>query len=87
MGETLRTKAKGPSMTPPAGQRWTRSTPAEPGVYWFRWDKDGDAIIVVVSIEDCDWRVLEMGNEYSGAFAGYASGEWQGPLTPNEVTE
>jgi len=24
MGETLRTKAKGPSMTPPAGQRWTR---------------------------------------------------------------
>lgn len=74
-------------MTPPTGQRWTRERPTKPGVYWFRWDKDRDAIIVVVLIEDCDWRVLEMGNEYSGAFAGYASGEWQGPLSPNEATE
>jgi hypothetical protein len=74
-------------MTNPAGQRWTRRKPTEPGWYWFRWDKDRDAIIVVVSIEDCDWRVLEMGNTYSGAFAGYTSGEFQGPLTPNEATE
>ena len=74
-------------MTTPAGQRWTREKPSREGVYWFRWSGNSSPLIVSVAKDDCDWRVLEMGNEYDGALGGYSNGEWQGPIFPNEATE
>lgn len=62
---------------------WTRE-PKREGVYWFRWDKDRDAIIVVVLMEYGDWRVMEMGHQYSGALTGYRSGQFLGPLSPTD---
>ena len=62
---------------------WTRERPTKEGVYWFRWGKDRDAIIVLVLIEYGDWRVMEMGHQHSGALAGYVTGEFLGPITPD----
>ena len=66
---------------------WTRERPTKEGVYWFRWGKDRDAIIVLVLIEYGDWRVMEMGHQHSGALAGYGDGEWLGPITPNSYQQ
>ena len=75
----------------PAGQRWTRSTPTEPGWYWFNEQDSVHGQEVV--------HILPWPNENQPQFliARFASGrrgkvtdlcgEWQGPLTPNEATE
>ena len=66
---------------------WTREKPSKEGVYWFRWGKDRDAIIVLVLIEYGDWRVMEMGHQHSGALAGYVTGEFLGPITPDSYQQ
>ena len=66
---------------------WTRKRPTKEGVYWFRWGKDRDAIIVLVLIEYGDWRVMEMGHQHSGALAGYVTGEFLGPITPDSYQQ
>ena len=66
---------------------WTREKPSKEGVYWFRWGKDRDAIIVLVLIEYGDWRVMEMGHQHSGALAGYVTGEFFGPITPDSFQQ
>ena len=66
---------------------WTSKRPTKEGVYWFRWGKDRDAIIVLVLIEYGDWRVMEMGHQHSGALAGYVTGEFLGPITPDSYQQ
>jgi len=67
----------------PAGQRWTRSTPTEPGFYWWRRSVGYHKVLKVydraglcVANGDDDLPIAEI-----------YGGEWQGPLTPNEATE
>ena len=62
---------------------WTREKPSKEGVYWFRWTENSNPLILSVAKDDCDWRVLEMGNQYDGALAGYSGGEFLGPITPD----
>ena len=66
---------------------WTREKPSKEGVYWFRWGKDRDSIIVLVLIEYGDWRVMEMGHQHGGALAGYVTGEFLGPITPDSYQQ
>ena len=62
---------------------WTSEKPSKEGVYWFRWTENSNPLILSVAKDDCDWRVLEMGNQYDGALAGYSGGEFLGPITPD----
>lgn len=62
----------------PAGQRWTRERPTEPGWYWYRAVPDSELIVWVndageVSSLNYDTTVDRM------------PGEWQGPLFPSEA--
>lgn len=66
---------------------WTSQRPNREGVYWFRWSVSSRPLIVSVAKDDCAWRVLEMGNQYDGALAGYSDGEWLGPITPDSYQQ
>ena len=66
---------------------WTREKPSKEGVYWFRWTENSNPLILSVAKDDCAWRVLEMGNQYDGALAGYSDGEWLGPITPDSYQQ
>ena len=66
---------------------WTREKPSKEGVYWFRWTENSNPLILSVAKDDCDWRVLEMGNQYDGALAGYSGGEFLGPITPDSYQQ
>lgn len=72
-------------MTPPAGQRWTRKRPTEPGWYWFRGCPDLNPMVVWVSTTGGICECAKLFNPDSSV--DLMDGEWQGPLTPNEVTE
>lgn len=66
----------------PAGQRWTRERPTEPGWYWFR-NSDGLQMLVVIYGPS---NHLEVNCQGDTELEHY-HGEFQGPLSPNEVTE
>lgn len=72
----------------PAGQRWTRRNPTEPGWYWYRGSLvlETDGIEVVHVFEDDGALFAETVNNYSEPVSDF-DGEWQGPLAPNEATE
>jgi len=64
-------------MTPPAGQRWTRNKPTEPGWYW--WRDPGFVLsggLKPIYLDEKD-LTAPWGNTC----------EWQGPIAPNEATE
>ena len=65
----------------PAGQRWTRERPTEPGWYWYKGDTDLDAVVVWVAPNLCLINLT-----HKGPVRAY-DGLWQGPLTPNEAME
>ena len=69
----------------PAGQRWTRTKPTEPGWYWWRNNGDPEMVHVIepsIVLLCGDNRICSV-----NAMIGHGTGEWQGPLTPNEATE
>lgn len=71
----------------PAGQRWTREKPTEPGWYWWRDEGLYNGIkILQLSLVMSDLQVHEHGM-LNGLLVRELPGEWQGPLTPNEATE
>ena len=64
-------------MTPPAGQRWTRSRPTEPGWYWWRTHAVTTGQLTglqVVQIEEDGYCRQE------GEYVSHLGGEWQGPI-------
>ena len=72
-------------MTPPAGQRWTKRKPTEPGWYWWRNNGEPEMVHVTnpsVVLLCGDSRVFS-----TNMMIGHGTGEWQGPITPNEATE
>ena len=76
----------------PAGQRWTRSTPTEPGWYWYRrTDVPAHCIRTAVLEVRFQQGKLKAYDDYGDGVLWHPlkeySGEWQGPLTPNEATE
>jgi hypothetical protein len=73
-------------MTTPAGQRWTREKPTEPGWYWVRSLLGGVEIVSIGCVNGV-LRVYEHGCDTGVKMEYLSSGEWQGPITPNEATE
>lgn len=67
-----------------AGQRWTRSTPTEPGWYWWR-AVNGTLAIRPILVDGGGYRRW-LGDE-SWSLDAMLDGEWQGPIFPNEATE
>jgi hypothetical protein len=84
----------------PAGQRWTRERPTEPGWYWWRVSPNTcpDLVLlrkggvgseetvlcdVIGTIERGEWSFSD---KRCCLLKDLLSGEWQGPLTPNEAT-
>lgn len=70
-----------------AGQRWTKRKPTEPGWYWHRdltrpYEDEREPYLV--KVREYGGRLCVGNCELSGP---PYHGEWQGPLTPNEVTE
>ena len=85
-------------MTPPAGQRWTRSTPTAPGWYW--WRRSGgkgkvEHLPRPVQVwegggvnDRCRlWTCITHDHVNDVVRVADQDGEWQGPLIPNEATE
>jgi hypothetical protein len=72
--------------TTPAGQRWTRRKPTIEGWYWFRDNKKDPPDVHWLSLIDGKLRVFTMSNENCVEHIDDYTGEWQGPLTPNEAT-
>lgn len=70
------------------GSRWTRELPTKVGWYWFRDGDESPAPVHVFKRYDChrdEHRLVgrdEMGNVYE--IAVYDTGEWQGPIEPEE---
>ena len=76
-------------MTTPAGQRWTRNKPTEPGWYW--WRHNACSPVHATHLErgnGCDqdglWYAKEnMCVPHNAAYVPY--GEWLGPITPEQA--
>jgi len=65
----------------PAGQRWTRSKPTEPGWYWWRDERETRVVEVYAAHTG---ELNASGENFD--LSDLTIGEWQGPLTPNEAT-
>jgi hypothetical protein len=73
-------------MTPPAGQRWTKRKPTEPGWYWWRFRVGKDPVAMKIGDDHiAKTNVFTIGT--SVLLIDELPGEWQGPITPNEATE
>lgn len=62
----------------PAGQRWTRNKPTEPGSYWLRregYDPE------VLTLYYRSWNRLTVNCQGDDDLANY-DGEWYGPIQP-----
>ena len=73
----------------PAGQRWTKRKPTEPGWYWHRntmLPSVDPSPVQIVRLIDGElaacWNISTVRLEKVST-----ESEWQGPLTPNEATE
>ena len=75
-------------MTTPAGQRWTRRKPTEPGWYWFRridlpLHCARAAVLEVSTVKG----VLSVYEDYGDGVLWHPlkqyKGEWLGPITPD----
>ncbi len=87
-------------MSTPSGQRWTRSKPTEPGWYWWRLTTVSSPALVLLrnggggSYETILCDVIDTVEQGEWSFSDkrccllkdLLSGEFQGPLTPNEAT-
>jgi hypothetical protein len=69
----------------PAGQRWTRNKPTEPGWYWWR-TVNGDSAVRIIHTHEGGLLIQFEGGHVTHLHR-VTLGEWQGPLTPNEATE
>lgn len=75
-------------MMTPAGQRWTRSKPTEPGWYWWRDHVHGIPTMIEVEGDGSDVEPLIVRWDCADDEpVEQMDGEWQGPLSPNEATE
>ena len=78
-------------MTPPAGQRWTRSKPKQEGYYWWRnqaKDYPGPYIVDIITMHDSErYRLVACFTNNCREWVDDMNGQFLGPLTPNEATE
>lgn len=74
-------------MTPVGGapQRWTRRKPALEGWYWWREDPDSAPEVFYVKQLSVGLRVMMHADHME--YLQSATGEWQGPIIPNEAME
>ena len=59
---------------------WTREKPTKPGAYWYRIPGFRPEVLVLIL---SSWWRLEVNCQGDTELENY-SGEWQGPITPEE---